>query len=99
VATPAQDPVAEQLNFDELVGGRTPTGTTLSVTGVKLEDGKDYSKGQVVEIRLVAEIGAVSFRDKHDTATGQAVDCTRAHTARCVSAKVVRSLESIESAE
>lgn len=85
---------SEQLTFE--VGGREPTGSALTVTGVKLEDVAQYEKGQVLELRVVCEVGEVSFRDKHDSVTGQVVDCIRAHKARASSVSVVRALESVD---
>lgn len=87
----ATAPRNEQLTFE--VGGREPTGSALTVTGVKLEDVAQYEKGQVVELRVVCEIGEVAFRDKHDSVTGQVVDCIRAHKGRATSVSVVRVLD------
>lgn len=79
---------AAQLNWDEVVGGRTPTGTALTFTGLKIEDGVKYTKGQKLVVEIVAEVGEVAFRDKHDSATGDVVDTTHAAKARVLSARV-----------
>lgn len=91
-AAVAENPV--QLSFE--VGGREPTASALTVTGVKIEDVAQYEKGQVVELRVVCEIGEVAFRDKHDSVTGQVVDTIRAHKARATSVSVARTLQPAE---
>jgi hypothetical protein len=79
----------EQLNWDEIVGGRKPTGKRLTVTGVRLEDvPDDLPKGQLVTITLTARIGDKGWSDKIDSATGDPVDCTEVYKARCLQARV-----------
>jgi hypothetical protein len=92
----ASPQAVEQLNWDEIVGGREPTGTRLSVTGVRIEDGQKFKKGQIVEIRVIARVGDKGWSDKIDSATGEPVDCTEVYKARCQSARVERTLESVD---
>ena len=75
--------------FEELVGGGTATGRTLTVQGVKLEDvPADLKKGQLVKIEVTARVGAAGWEDKIDGKTGDPVDCTHKLKARCLQARV-----------
>lgn len=65
-------------------GGKSPTDSKLLIMGKAIEVEGQFKKGQRVRATVELEIGAVHFRDKRDTATGQIVACTRTADARVV---------------
>jgi hypothetical protein len=76
-----------QLGFK--VGGKTPTSSSLTLTGGKINVDGQYAKGATVVLRVVARVNDVAFKDKEDPKTGQVIDCTRGHKARILSLSVL----------
>jgi hypothetical protein len=72
-----------QLSFD--VGGKSPTGASLSLTGGKVELEGQFAKGETVVLRVEAVVHDVGFKDTVDSKTGQVVGCERRQKARIVS--------------
>ena len=66
------------------VGGKTPTGSTLSLSGGKLEVDGEFSKGDRVRLLVECEVREVAFKDEVDRRTGQVVGCERVHKAKIV---------------
>jgi hypothetical protein len=67
----------EKLNTK--VEGRTPTSSTLAITGGKVEVGGQYQPGDVVNFVLTVVIDQVAFRDEKDSKTQQVVGRARNH--------------------
>lgn len=66
------------------LGGKKPTGGTLSLSGGKimLEQGTAFSKGQTITGSFVAVVKDVGQVDTHDAATQQVVSSEQRHVAR-----------------
>lgn len=65
------------------VGGRRPDSATFKMKSaeVKLRDKSQFSKGEQVELRVLARIDDVTFRDMHDE-FGTVTATKRIHTAK-----------------
>lgn len=77
-----------QLSLD--VGGvKEPTTSTLRLVGGRIEVEGEFKKGDVLAVRLEAVVNEVSFKDTHDSTTGQVVACARNHRARVTGVQVL----------
>lgn len=99
---PADDPdaraAAPEPDVDEILldgtaqlsmfnlGGKLPTGSTLALTGGKVDlvQGQAFSKGDRVRLTIEAVVNEVGQKDAHDPKTGQVVSCEQRHKARIV---------------
>lgn len=74
-----------QLSMFNL-GGKLPTGSTLTLTGgrVELVDGQAFNKGDRIRLTVEAVVNEVGQKDAHDPKTGQVVSCEQRHKARVV---------------
>ena len=61
------------------VTGRTPTSSTLAITGGKVEVAGQYDLGDTVSFRVTVVIGDVGFKDETDSKTRQVVGRERRH--------------------
>jgi hypothetical protein len=68
------------------LGGKTPTGGTLSFSGgkIELEQGTAYKKGQTIRGTFVAVVKEVAQVDTHDSATQQVTSAEQRHVARFI---------------
>lgn len=85
---PGQTPAKFTTDF----GGKAPTAATLVLQGGEFELPEEYEAGQILEVRVVAEINEGRIRDKKDPKTGTIVDRTRVHVGRITSMKVARAM-------
>lgn len=76
-----------QLSF--AVGGKKPTATGLRLVGGKIDVDGSFSKGQTIEMTVIAVVGEVAFVDQVDAKTSQVVGCERRHKARIKSVTVL----------
>jgi hypothetical protein len=63
-------------------GGKAPTDSALAVVGRSIQIEGQVKKGMTIRATVELQVGDVKFSDKHDTATGQVVACTRTHYAQ-----------------
>lgn len=66
------------------ITGRTPTSSTLRITGGKVEVGGMYQPGDRVSFLVTVVCDAVTVKDETDPKTGQVVGRARNHVARIV---------------
>jgi hypothetical protein len=68
------------------LGGKAPTGGTLSFSGgkIELEQGTAYKKGQTIRGSFVAVVREVAQVDTHDSATQQVSSSEQRHVARFI---------------
>lgn len=80
-----------QLGFD--VGGKRPTGSSLTLTGGKFRVEGSFKKGDRLGVTITdadgnsvfagsAVVDDIGFKDETDSKTGQVVGCERRHKAR-----------------
>lgn len=65
--------------LDTKVVGRTPTSSTFTLTGGKIEVGGQYQPGDVVSFVVTAIVDTVTFKDERDPKTRQVVGRARQH--------------------
>lgn len=92
-----QEPYPEEIRVDGTaqlsafdMGGKRPTASSIRLTGgrAQIEDGKAYSKGEVVHFSGTAVIREVGQRDKPDPQTGIVVSCEQKHLAEIVDLRI-----------
>lgn len=93
------EPGQPRGKFTTDFGGKEPTASTVVLQGGEFELPEQYEVGQIIELRVVAEIGEGRVRDKKDSKTGTVVDRTRVHVGRITSMKVARALGGVEGSE
>ena len=82
--------------FTTDLGGKAPTSATIVTQGGEFEVPEQYETGQILELRVVVEVGEGRIRHKKDPKTGTVVDCTRVHVGRITSLKVARAVGEVE---
>jgi len=82
------DGTTQLAAFD--MGGKRATTSSIRLTGGRalIEDGKAYSKGEVVHFSGTAVIREVGQRDKPDPQTGIVVSCEQKHLAEIVDLRI-----------
>ena len=82
------DGTTQLAAFD--MGGKRATTSSIRLTGgrAQIEDGKAYSKGEVVRFTGTAVIREVGQRDKPDPQTGIVVSCEQKHLAEIVDLRI-----------
>ena len=82
------DGTTQLAAFD--LGGKRATTSSIRLTGGRalIEDGKAYSKGEVVHFSGTAVIREVGQRDKPDPQTGIVVSCEQKHLAEIVDLRI-----------
>lgn len=94
-AAAARDAAAEQIAPEEIIvrgvemdyaelGGKKPTGASVTLTGAKalLEVGTALQKGTTIRFAGIAVVSEVKQKDKVDPETQQVTDAKQVHTAR-----------------
>lgn len=91
-AASVPEPGQSRGDFTTDFGGKEPTASTVVLQGGEFELPEQYEIGQILELRVVAEIGEGRIRDKKDSKTGTVVDRTRVHVGRMTSMKVAKAV-------
>jgi hypothetical protein len=71
------------------VGGKRPTGSSLTLQGGKFQVAGQLSKGTTRMAVVGFRVRNVGFDDKADSKTGQIVDCERQHKGRITDVQLV----------
>jgi hypothetical protein len=81
-----------QLSLE--VGGKRPTGGTVTLTGGKFSLPKgQFVKGERIVVRVEAIVDKVAFKDQTDAKTRQIVGCERQHEARITGTALLNANE------
>ena len=92
-----QQPYPEEIRVDGTsqlsafdMGGKRPNASSIRLSGGRalIEDGKAYSKGEVVHFSGTAVVREVTQRDKPDPQTGIVVSCEQKHRAEIVDLRI-----------
>jgi hypothetical protein len=80
--------------WEEVVGGLSPTQVSLTITGAKMELAPGaVKKGDIVEFRVVARVGGFDSDDKIDSNSDTVVDNHLKYRARAKSVTIARKVQ------